>query len=188
MNDGPEHINSRTVAESRLFRIEQVDLRFSNGVEAEFERLTPNKGRGAVLVVALTDDERVLMVREYAVGTERYELGLPKGRLESDEAPEDAARRELREEVGYDAARTEVLRRLSLAPGYIAHQTTIILARALKAAPLKGDEPETLEVVAWPLNALDQLLGTGHISEARSIAALYLARSFLQGTTAEEQA
>lgn len=188
MDDAPKHTSSRTVAESRLFRIEQVALRFSNGAEVEFERLIPNKGRGAVLVVALTDDERVLMVREYAVGTERYELGLPKGRLESSEAPEDAARRELREEVGYDAARTEVLRRVSLAPGYIAHQTTIILARELEAAPLEGDEPESLEVVTWPLNDLDQLLGTGQISEARSIAALYLTRSFLQGTTVEEQA
>lgn len=179
MRDKPQQRYRHTVAESRLFRIEAVGLRFANGVDAEFERLSPTQGGGAVLILPLTADHEILMIREYAVGTDRYELSLPKGRLESGEDPECGARRELREEIGYDATCTDVLRRVSLAPGYIAHDTTIILAREMTPAPLPGDEPEPLEVVPWPLSQLDALLAEAELTEARGIAALYLARSFL---------
>lgn len=135
-----------------------------------------------MLVVAITDDGEVLMIHEYAVGTDRYELGLPKGRLEAGECPIHGARRELREETGYDATRMDELRRVTLAPGYISHETAIILARGLHHAPLPGDEPEPLEVSAWPWARLDDLLKRDELSEARSIAALYLARSFLNAT------
>ncbi|OYV28295.1 MAG: ADP compounds hydrolase NudE, partial [Halothiobacillus sp. 20-54-6] len=74
----------RSLATTRFFQIEAVDLTFSNGTEVEFERLT-GKGQGAVLVVPITADGQIVLIREYACGTERYELGLPKGRIESDE-------------------------------------------------------------------------------------------------------
>lgn len=180
MASKPEQRYARTVAESRLFRVETVGLRFDNGTEVEFERLSPGHGGGAVLIVPVTDDGRILMIREYAVGTDRYELGLPKGRLEAGEPPETGARRELREEVGYDAEIIDRLRQVTLAPGYIAHHTTIILARQLSHAPLTGDEPEAIEVVPWPLSAFDDLLARDDLTEARSIAALYLARAFLE--------
>jgi ADP-ribose diphosphatase len=180
MATNPEQRYVRLVAESNLFRIETIGLRFTNGTEVEFERLTPGHGGGAVLVVPVTEDGRILMIREYAVGTNRYELGLPKGRLEVGEVPETGARRELREEVGYDAARVDRLRQVTLAPGYIAHQTTIILARELNHAPLVGDEPEVIEVVPWPLSGFDDLMARGDLTEARSITALYLTRAFLE--------
>mgnify|MGYP000049370784 CR=1 FL=1 len=174
-----------TLTRSRLFQIDAVGLRFSNGTEVEFERLSPGHDGGAVLVVPITEHGELLMIREYAVGTERYELGFPKGRLEVDESPGTGARRELREETGYDAHRIDELRRVTLAPGYIAHETTIILARQLTHAPLRGDEPEPPELIGWPLNRFDELLNQQGLTEARSIAALYLAQTFLDATTGD---
>ena len=118
---------TRIVASSRLFKIEAIDLEFSNGEKREYERLV-SRGVGAVLIVPLLDDDTVLLIREYAAGTERYELAFPKGKVEKGEAILDAANREIMEEVGYEAADLSIMKSLSLAPGYLGHITHIILA------------------------------------------------------------
>lgn len=175
----PVTVQRRIIARSRLFQVEGVSLRFANGVEAEYERLTPGPGfAGAVLIVPVLDGDRVLLVREYAAGTDRYELGLPKGRIELGEEPLAAAARELCEEVGYAAGRLTPLRLLTLAPGYLSHQTQVVLAEELYPACLEGDEPEALEVVSWPLSDLAGLLAREDLTEARSIAALFLIREY----------
>lgn len=180
----PRILQASTVAQSRLFRVERLDLRFDNGQQVVFERLATGSG-GAVLVVAVTARYEVLLIREYAAGTDRYELGLPKGRVEPGEYPLTAANRELREETGFGARSLEHLHELTLAPGYMAHSTQIILAQDLFEGPLPGDEPEPIEVVPWPLGELDALLEQTDLTEARSIAAIFLALQRL-GTGQQE--
>ncbi len=177
MRRHPETLHARTVARSRLFRVEAVGLRFGNGVEVEYERLT-GADHGAVLVVPVDESGRVLLIREYAAGTGRYELGLPKGRVEPGEQPLAAADRELQEEVGFGARRLTHLRTLSVAPGYMGHLTHAILAEDLYPQRREGDEPEPIEVVPWPLADLGGLMACDDLTEARSIAALYLARDY----------
>ncbi len=174
----PEILHRETVATSRLFRVERLELRFANGREATFERLTGSTD-GAVIVVAVDDGGQVLLVREYAAGLERYEVGLPKGLIDSGESPEQAALRELREETGYGARRLEALQTLTLAPAYMQHGTRIVLAEGLYPDPLQGDEPEPPEVVRWPLADLAGLVARPDVSEARTLAALYLIREKL---------
>jgi ADP-ribose diphosphatase len=170
----PEILDRRLVARTRIFRVEQLDIRFANGNERVFERILG--GRGSVLVVPMLDAQTVLLIREYAAGTDRYELGLPKGIVESGEDPLVAAQREIQEEVGYGARDLSLIRTVSLAPGYIQHLTHIVLARGLFPRRAEGDEPEPIEVVPWRLDELDALLERDDFSEARSIAALLLLR------------
>lgn len=177
MRKKPEIRHRRSVARSRLFHIEAVGLLFSNGVEMEYERVT-GSSRGAVLVIPMIDDETVLLISEYAVGTHRYELALPKGRVEREEDILEAANRELMEEVGYAARELTLLRTLSTAPGYLEHGTNIILARDLYPQRLPGDEPEPIDVVPWKLSELGRLLEIEECSEARSVAALFMAREY----------
>src|SRR5687768_7351194 len=99
MSRKPIITGTLTVARTRLFHVEQVELRFSNGREVSYERLKSGSG-GAVLVVPMLDPETVLLIREYGAGVERYELALPKGHVEEGENIEEAANREIREEVG----------------------------------------------------------------------------------------
>jgi ADP-ribose diphosphatase len=174
----PEIVASRTVAESALFTIEEVDLRFADGTKVRFEKLR-NRGFGAVMVVAVTDEGHVLLVSEYGAGVDRYELQLPKGRVEPDEDPLAAANRELREEAGFAAETLEPVTGLTLAPGYLGHTTQVILARGLYAAPLPGDEPEAPQLVAWPLDDLAMLCERSDCTEARTLAALYIVRDRL---------
>ncbi len=170
----PKILAQRTVAQSRLFRVEELELRFSNGQQRTFERLA-SRGTGAVLVVPMLDDNTILLIREYAAGLERYELGFPKGLIDPGEQAEQAANRELMEEIGYASRRLTPLTTLSLAPGYLAHQTQVVLAENLYPERREGDEPEPLEVVPWAIDQLPQLLQRDDFSEARSIAALFLA-------------
>ena len=163
----------------KLFKVEKIDLEFSNGEKRTYERLCSH-GLGAVIVVALADKDTVLLVREYAAGLHHYELGLVKGRPEPGETILEAAQRELKEEVGFGARSLIELTELSLAPGYMTHITHVVLARDLYQEKLKGDEPEELEIVKWPLADLHTLVQRSDCTEGRSIAALYITRDYLQ--------
>lgn len=181
----PEILNRREIARSRLFRVEQVELRFSNGEERVYERLV-SSGNGAVLIVPVLDDNTVLLIREYGVGVEGYELGLPKGRVEHNEDLLEAANRELMEEVGYGAKSLVRLKSVSQSPNYMQHTTHIVLAQDLYPASAEGDEPEPLDVVACPLSEIDDWIARDDFSESRSIAALYLARAALATSSAND--
>ncbi|MFT3762406.1 MAG: ADP compounds hydrolase NudE [Pseudoxanthomonas sp.] len=161
------------------YRMERLDLEFSNGEHRRFDRLV-TRGHGAVVVVPMLDEDTVLLVREYAAGVHRYELGLVKGRIDAGETPEQAADRELMEEAGYGARRIDLLRPLTLAPTYMSHQSWLVLARDLYPQRLPGDEPEELEVVPWKLSELDRLMLREDFSEGRSLAALFIAREWLK--------
>lgn len=182
MSDLPKIHGRRHRDPGKLFKIEQLDLEFSNGEHRVYERLI-SRGLGAVIVVPVLDDGRVLLVREYAAGLHHYEMGLVKGRLEKDESILEAAQRELQEEAGYAARDLRELTALSLAPGYMTHVTHVVLARDLYPSRLPGDEPEVLEVIPWDLDELDQLTARDDCTEGRTIAALYIARDFLAADT-----
>ncbi len=168
----------RELDPGHVFRIEQLDLEFANGVKRTYERLE-SKGLGAVIVVPMRDDDTVLLVREYACGLNHYETGLVKGRLEEGESILEAAQRELREEAGVAARDLVELTELSLAPGYMTHVTHVVLARDLYDSPLEGDEPEPLDVEPWPIANLRELTARPDCTEGRTIAALYIARDYL---------
>jgi ADP-ribose diphosphatase len=171
-------IHGLTESDAGPYRLEHMDIEFGNGERRRYERLH-GRGHGAVVVVPMLDDDTVLLVREYAAGVHRYELGLVKGRIDAGETPVEAANRELKEEAGYGAERLDVLRALTLAPTYMSHQTHLVLARSLYPERLPGDEPEELEVVPWKFDRLHELILREDFSEGRSIAALFIVRDWL---------
>lgn len=179
----PPRINARrTLNETGVFHIEEIDLTFANGEERTYQRVV-GSDEGAVLVVPMLDDNTLLLIREYAAGVNRYELAFPKGHIEAGEDALKAGQRELREETGYGAKRLQLLNSVSVAPGYIYHTTHIVLAQGLYPSPLPGDEPEPIEVIEWKLDRFDELLERDDFSEARSQLALFLARRQLSVKT-----
>jgi ADP-ribose diphosphatase len=174
----PRILDSRWRAPGDRFKIQELDLEFSNGERRTYQRMSP-RGLGAVIIVPMKDKDTVLLAREYAAGLHQYEIGLPKGRLEKGESVLAGAQREMKEEIGFGAKRLEILTTLSLAPGYMTHITHIVLARDLYPEKLEGDEPEELEVVPWPIADLRTLTAREDCTEGRTIAALYIARDFM---------
>lgn len=170
----PDILNQRIAAQSRLFKVEALDLEFSNGERREYERLQSST-RGAVLCVPVLNDDTLLLIREYAAGINDYTLAFPKGRIEpTDTSPKEAGNREIKEEVGYGANQLTLLRSVNLAPGYLGHTTHIVLAENLYEERLPGDEPEPVEVVPWPVSRATELLQQHDFTESRSITALFL--------------
>jgi ADP-ribose diphosphatase len=172
-------IHGITEHDAGPYRMERMDLEFGNGERRQFQRLH-SRGHGAVIVVPLLDADTVLLVREYAAGVHRYELGLVEGRIDAGEAVLDAANRELQEEAGYAARSLHALRTLTLSPRYMSHQAHVVVARDLYPRRLPGDEPEELEVVPWKLDALHELVLREDFSEGRSVAALFMTREWLR--------
>jgi len=182
MHKPPKIQEKRVIARTRLFCVEALELEFGNGVHASYERLLPNF-RAAVLVVpVMNDGETVMLIREYAAGVHRYELGFPKGRIEEGEDILAAANRELMEETGFGARRLEHLKTFTIAPGLTGHLTEVVLARDLYPQKQQGDEPEEVEVVPWRLSDTHRLLEQEDCTEARSVAALYMVKEKLKAT------
>lgn len=179
MSGEPVVLSVKVVAKSDFFAVEQVHLRFPSGEERIYERLR-EWNSPSVIIVALCSPNTLLMVREYACGVEQETLTLPKGMMELGETASQAADRELKEEVGFGARRIYELGELTLAPGHLCHKITVLLAEDLYECRLSGDEPEQLEVVPVQLSALGELIGSGKLNEARSIAAICIARNFLE--------
>ena len=175
----PKILSVKTVANSRLFKTEEVKLEFNNGEQASFERLC---GSGAVMVIVVHDNH-VYLIKEYAVGVENYILGFVKGRLEPGEDPKQGANREIQEEIGFAAKKLEYLRTVAVAPGYTNFHTHIVIASDLYPSRLAGDEPEELELVKVPINALDSLLKRDDFTESRSLLGIYLLKDWLAKQT-----
>lgn len=167
----------KVIAKSGLFKIEQLDLEFSNGQTRVFERMA-GSGRGAVMVVPFINEHEFLLVREYAAGTHSYELGFPKGLIDPGESAEVAANRELKEEVGFGANVLKPLHKVSMAPAFFDAKMAIFIANDLYEERLPGDEPEPLEVVKWSMHQVDELLAKEDFVEARCVAALLLAEKW----------
>ncbi|WP_424406938.1 ADP compounds hydrolase NudE [Pasteurella sp. PK-2025] len=173
----PEILSVSVAAKSRIFEIQSVELKFSNGEYRVYERLKASP-RAAVMVLGI-EGESLLMVREYAVGTERYELGFPKGLMEADETPEQSAVRELKEEIGLGANQLFHLRTVNTSPSHMNNLMHIFVAQDFYPCKLEGDEPEPLELVRFPLSKIDDLLADNTFCEARNLVALYCLRDFL---------
>lgn len=181
MPEAPKILTREEVSDSHLFKVDRVELQFSNGVQRSYEYLKAGE-HAAVIIVPLLDDNTVILIEEYGAGVDRYELGLPKGRVDLGETYIEAADRELKEEAGYGARQLDFLKSMAQSPNYMQHQTQVILARDLYAEKLLGDEPEEMGVHLLPFDDLAAIVAREDVTEARTIAALYFAKDWINKT------
>ena len=128
------------------------------------------------VVVAVTPEHRVIMVRQYRHGVEKVLLELPAGCIEAGEDPRDGAARELLEETGYKAGSLEFLFKIAPNASNCTSYAQCYLARnVFPAAPQNLDETEALEVVELEGEEVKRLLREGGVEQAVHVAALYRA-------------
>lgn len=174
----PQIHRTSIVAESRLFKVEEMHLEFSNGETRVYERLA-GSGRGSVMIVPIINNDEFYLVSEYGAGAHKYDLGFPKGLIDPGETPQQAANRELKEEIGFGAKTFVELKPLSIGSSFLSSQMHIFLAFNLYPETLDGDEPEPLVTHTWSWKDINALLNQPEFSEARSVSALFMAQQWL---------
>jgi ADP-ribose pyrophosphatase len=166
-----EPVGRRPVYEGRLLHVFEDTVRLPSGREARREVV---EHIGAVTVVAVDDDDRVVLVRQWRHATGRALWELPAGTRETDEDPAATARRELNEETGYKA---EVWRELGhgpVTPGYSSEEIWFFAARGLRAGVSSPDVDELLDVELFDAHQLAGLARRGEV-DLKTLAGLALA-------------
>jgi ADP-ribose diphosphatase len=135
-----------------------------------------------VLVVPLTAEGEVILTIEPSPAFGEPTLILPGGETEPEEEYSETANRELQEEIGYKAEQLDFLGELRPFSKYLTVRSFVYLARNLVSSQLEGDETYTIGTERVPLASFALLIAEGRLLDARVIAALYMARSFLERT------
>lgn len=149
----------------------------------EFERDVVHHP-GAVVVVPVTDDGEVVLVRQYRAAIDRELLEIPAGKRDvADEPVELTAHRELEEEVGMRAGSIVKLAEFYNSPGFCDEHSFLFLATDLTpcATSFQGHEEQFMTIERVPLDSVPQLVATGDLVDAKSIVGLLLAREHLRG-------
>ena len=167
--DLPELLSSSTVYRGRLFNVELDELRMPNGVMAKRENL---RHPGAVCMVPVDHDGKLLLVTQYRHSAGRRLLEVPAGTLEPGEDPTEAAIRELQEEVGMKPGRIEAIGGIYVAPGYTTEYIHIFICTNLVPSKLPEDADEDLEVQRLTANEALEAIDSGVICDAKSVAGI----------------
>lgn len=178
----PKIKSIKSIFSGNIFTIESLDMQFANGQTRQYERIRSKNYSspgniskpGSVLIAAINSQNELLLVREYSAGLDCYVLAFPKGLIDPGEDMQAAAKRELIEEVGMSANNLQFLKQLAASPGYFMSSTALYLATDLSPESAVGDEPEPLEIIAWPMSDIDGLISHPEFIDARSAAALLL--------------
>ena len=143
--------------------------RFENGPEFDREIV---EHPGSVVLIPITEDGKILLIRQYRQAAERFLLEASAGTREAGESPEVTAHRELQEEVGYRAGKLISIGGSWVAPGYSTEYSHMYIATELELAPLPSDDGEDIVVEEVDFKDIQRLISSGELEDQMSIAAL----------------
>jgi ADP-ribose pyrophosphatase len=172
-----ELLKSEVLLKGRVFAIRRDYLKTPDGRETKLEIIEHG---GSVVVIPVDENGNLLLVRQYRHATGGELLELPAGTLDEHEDPELCAAREIREETGMAAGSLKKLGEFYLAPGYSDEFMIVYLATELSDSPLDADDDEFLSLETVPIAEAIRMAERGQIPDAKSLAALFLARSSLE--------
>lgn len=164
-------INTEKIFSGKVISLQVEDVELPNGKMAKREII---KHPGAVAVLALTDDDKIVMVEQYRKALAKTIVEIPAGKLELGEDPATCAKRELEEETGYGCKEMEWLISFYTSPGFADELIHLYLAKGLEkkenAAPL--DEDEFVNLLELSLEEAEQYMKEQKIHDAKTAYAV----------------
>ena len=166
-------ISSSTVYTGNAFSVSQEEVELPTGSVVKRDIV---RHPGAVVILAITDNGQLLLVRQYRHSVGKSILEFPAGTLDPKELPLNCAKRELAEEVGQQAAKWQALGTLFPAPGFCDEKQHLFIARALSPFRLPGDEDEIIEVETLSVEQVESAIICGEMEDGKSISIFMRAR------------
>jgi ADP-ribose pyrophosphatase len=170
-------LSSEMIYQGRVFGLRRDEVLEPSGLRTTREVVTHP---GSVVVLPVLPDGRIVMVRQYRHATRQYLWELVAGRKEPEETPKQGAARELLEETGYRAKRYKVFLDVFPTPGFLEENMYLLLAEGLTAGEAQPEEDEKIEVRAFKLKELKQMIKSGRMRDAKSIAGILYYLTFLR--------
>ncbi|WP_153557007.1 NUDIX hydrolase [Roseimaritima sediminicola] len=181
MTDTPEPEGEEILFRSSRFQVHRVRTQLPSGALIEKEII---RHPGAVVILPILDDGRVVMIENYRYSIGRNLLELPAGTRERDEPAEQTAARELVEETGFVAGRLRFVQSFFAAPGILDEQMQLFVATQLTQTQPRREEGEQIcnRLLSWP--EIESKLRRGGIQDAKTLVGLLLGRDLHDRTTA----
>jgi ADP-ribose pyrophosphatase len=170
-------LKSTVVYEGPVFGVRRDEVLEPGGVRATRDVVTHS---GSVVILPVLDDGRVVLIRQYRHAARQYLWELVAGRIDAGETPKRAAARELLEETGYRAKRFSVFLDVFPTPGFVEERMFILLAEGLTAGEAQPEEDEKIEVRAYSVKELKQMIRRGKLRDAKSVAGLLYYATFMR--------
>ena len=166
-------ISTERIYEGKILNLRKDTVEIKDGKLASREIIEHN---GAVAILAVTDDNRIVMVSQYRKACEKELLEIPAGKLEKGEDPKDAALRELKEETGYVPGTVEYMTRFYNAAGYSSEMITLYMCRDLIKGEASPDEDEDIELSEIDIDTLYDMCLKGEIEDSKTIIGVLMAK------------
>lgn len=169
--------HTQDIFKGRVVNLKVHDVDLPDGLQSKREIIYH---QGAVAIVALDEQQNVLLVKQFRLAAGQVTLEIPAGLLEANEDPIEAVGRELQEETGYRPLNVQSMGGVYVAPGYTTEYIHLYYTTAYEYAPLAQDDDEFVEAVKMPLKQALEHIETGDIIEAKTIVGLLRVARFLQ--------
>jgi len=157
-----------------IFDLTHQTIELPNGAVVKRDVLVHN---GAAMIIAVTNEGNLIMVRQHRAGTNALTLEFPAGKLDPPEEPQDCALRELEEETGYKANKIRLLHKFFPVAAYCTEQISMFLAEDLTPGKTAPDSDEFVEIEIYSLDELLKMLENGEIIDMKTVMGiLYYAR------------
>jgi ADP-ribose pyrophosphatase len=162
-------LHSESIYQGRLVSLRVDTVELPSGRETRREIVEHDD---VVAIVPLDDGGNVLLVRQYRKAVGKALLEIPAGLIERGESPLECARRELAEETGHSAETWEDIGGFYTSPGFCTEYIYLFLATDLASSRLEPDYDEIIDVVPCPLADIPDVITSGEVCDAKSVAGL----------------
>lgn len=170
-------LSTEVIYEGKIFKMEKVKVLLPDGKNSERDIVRHN---GAVAIIAMKDDGKVLFVEQFRKTIDEILFELPAGKLEPNESPEECAFRELEEETGYKAKTVTFLGKIAMTPGFSDEIIHLYYATGLSEGVKSGDEDEFVNLHEFDLKEINEMISNGKIYDSKTICGIKIFENIIK--------